>query len=92
VLETSNSFSTQQEERDNWMRARALGEPFVKAIERLHEQFKQRIKTQTMLPSADTAAMMFWALLASGQISMRKVDGWLTLATKPIDQPIDLAT
>jgi hypothetical protein len=24
------------------------------------------------LPSADTAAMMFWALLASGQISMRK--------------------
>ena len=22
---------------------------------------------------------------------MRKVDGWKTLATKPIDQPIDLA-
>jgi putative transposase len=35
--------------------------------------------------------MMFWALLASGQISMRKVDGWQTLAAKPIDQPIDLA-
>jgi putative transposase len=32
-----------------------------------------------------------WALLASGQINMRKVDGWQTLATKPIDQPIDLA-
>ncbi|HXI06185.1 MAG: IS256 family transposase [Actinomyces urogenitalis] len=61
------------------------------AIERLHEEFKRRIKTQTVLPSADTAAMMFWALLASGQISMRKVDGWQTLATKPIDQPIDLA-
>jgi transposase-like protein len=61
------------------------------AIERLHEEFKRRIKTQTVLPSADTAAMMFWALLASGQISMRKVDGWNTLATKPIDQPIDLA-
>ena len=39
----------------------------------------------------DTAAMLFWALLASGQINMRKVDGWLTLATKLIDQPIDLA-
>jgi hypothetical protein len=25
------------------------------------------------------------------QINMRKVDGWQTLATKPIDQPIDLA-
>jgi transposase-like protein len=61
------------------------------AIERLHEEFKRRIKTQTVLPSADTAAMLFWALLASGQISMRKVDGWHTLATKLIDQPIDLA-
>jgi Transposase and inactivated derivatives len=61
------------------------------AIERLHEEFKRRIKTQTVLPSADTAAMLFWALLASGHINMRKVDGWQTLATKPIDHPIDLA-
>ena len=61
------------------------------AIDRLHEEFERRIKTQTVLPSADTAAMLFWALLASGQINMRKVDGWLTLATKLIDQPIDLA-
>ena len=45
------------------------------AIERLHEEFKRRIKTQTVLPSADTAAMLFWALLASRQINMRKVDG-----------------
>ncbi len=55
------------------------------AIERLHEEFKRRIKTQTVLPSADTAAMLFWALLASGQINMRKVDGWQTLTT-PIKQ------
>src|SRR3989442_1992177 len=61
------------------------------AIERLHEGVKRPIKTQTVLPSADTAAMLFWALLASGQINMRKVDGWQTLAAKPIDQPIDLA-
>jgi hypothetical protein len=61
------------------------------AIERLHEEFKRRIKTQTVLPSADTAAMLFWALLASGQINMRKVNGWQTLATNPIDQQIDLA-
>ena len=61
------------------------------AIERLHEEFKRRIKTQTVLPSAETAAMMFWALVASGQISMRKVDGWKTLAVKPSDLPIDLA-
>jgi len=60
------------------------------AIERLHEEFKRRIKTQTVLPSADTAAMLFWALLASGQINMRKVDGWQTLATKPLDEQLDL--
>ena len=61
------------------------------AIERLHEEFRRRIKTQTVLPSAETAAMLFWALLASGQTMMRKVDGWQTLATQPIAQPIDLA-
>ncbi len=32
------------------------------AIERLHEEFKRRIKTQTVLPCAETAAMLFWAL------------------------------
>ena len=65
------------------------GLPVVRVF--LPNEFKRRIKTQTVLPSADTAAMLFWALLASGQINMRKVDGWLTLATKLIDQPIDLA-
>jgi len=36
--------------------------------------------------------MLFWALLASGQINMRKIDGWQTLAaTQQGDQPIDLA-
>jgi putative transposase len=61
------------------------------AIERLHEEFKRRIKTQTVLPSAETAAMLFWALLASGQITMRKVDGWHTLAEPPALHCIDLA-
>jgi putative transposase len=44
-----------------------------------------------VLPSAETAAMLFWALLASGQITMRKVDGWQTLAQQPALQCIDLA-
>ena len=61
------------------------------AIERLHEEFKRRIKTQTVLPSAETAAMLFWALMASGQITMRKVDGWQTLGEKMADpMPVDL--
>src|SRR5512144_1876270 len=52
---------------------------------------KRRIKTQTVLPPPATAVMLFWALLASGQSTMRKVDGWQTLATKPTDAVIDLA-
>jgi putative transposase len=59
------------------------------AIERLHEEFKRRIKTQCLLPCAETAAMLFWALLASGQITMRRVDGWPTLDRSPSD--LDLA-
>jgi transposase-like protein len=70
---------------DQWKSARTTN-----AIERLHEEFKRRIKTQTMLPSAETAAMLFWALLASGQIRLRKVDGWRTLG-RELAQPIDLA-
>ncbi len=61
------------------------------AIERLHEEFKRRIKTQCALPSAETAAMLFWALMASGQITMRRVDGWNSLEKQPNPQPIDLA-
>jgi len=54
------------------------------AIERLNEEFRRRIKTQTVLPCAETVPMLLWALLASGQITMRKVDGWETLS-----QPIE---
>jgi putative transposase len=57
------------------------------AIERLHKEFKRRIKTQTVLPSA----VLFWTLLAAGQIIMRKVDGWQTLTHKLVNEPIDLA-
>ena len=62
------------------------------AIERLHEEFKRRIKTQTVLPSAETAAMLFWALFASGQITMRKVNRWQTLGESlAAPAPVDLA-
>lgn len=56
------------------------------AIERLHEEFKRRIKTQCLLPCAATACMLFWALLASGQITLRKVDGWQSLHVAPAKQ------
>ena len=71
---------------NQWKSARTTN-----VIERLHEEFKRRIKTQTVLPSADTAAMLFWALLAAGQINLRKIDGWQAMASVAIAQPIDLA-
>jgi putative transposase len=61
------------------------------AIERLHGEFKRRIKTQCLLPCAETACMLFWALLASGQITLRKVDGWPSLHVAAAKQPLDLA-
>jgi putative transposase len=61
------------------------------AIERLHEEFKRRIKTQCLLPCAETACMLFWALLASGQINLRRVDGWDTFHIPPAERTIDLA-
>ena len=61
------------------------------AIERLHEEFKRRIKTQCLLPCAETACMLFWALLASGQINLRRVDGWDTFHVPPAEQNLDLA-
>jgi putative transposase len=59
------------------------------AIERLREEFERRLKTRTALPSAETAATLFRALLASGQITPRKVDGWQSLAQAPGE--LDLA-
>jgi putative transposase len=81
-----NLFTFARLPKSQWKSARTTN-----AIERLHEEFKRRIKTQTVLPCAETAAMLFWALLASGQITMRKVDGWPTLAEKIVAQPLDLA-
>jgi hypothetical protein len=66
----------------DWKSARTTN-----AIEPLHEEFKRRIRTQTVLPSAETAAMLFWALLASGQITMPRVDGWQSPTQKLTDKP-----
>jgi len=59
------------------------------AIERLHEEFKRRIKTQCLLPCAETACLLFWALVASGQIKLRKIDGWHSLHLPPAKLRLD---
>ena len=56
--------------RSQWRSARTTN-----TIEPLNEEFRRRIKTQTVLPCDEMVPMLFWALLASRQIVMRKVDG-----------------
>lgn len=46
------------------------------AIERLNGEFRRRVKTQGSLPDAKAAELLFFGLLASGQIQMRRIDGW----------------
>ena len=54
------------------------------AIERLNKECRRSVKTQTVLPCAETVSMLHWALMASGQIQMRKVGGRETLGSEPI--------
>ena len=44
-----------------------------------------------LLPSTETACMLFWALLANGQITLGKVGGWQSLHVAPGKQSLDLA-
>jgi transposase-like protein len=49
------------------------------AIERLHEEFRRRIKTQASLPSEQSVLSLMYGLYESGQIRMRRIDGWQLL-------------
>ncbi len=49
-------------------------------IERLHEEFRRRVKTQGSLPNEDAALILLFGLVASGQIKLRRIDGWRKIA------------
>jgi len=49
-------------------------------IERLHEEFRRRVKTQGALPSEDAALVLLFSLVASKQIKLRRIDGWKKIA------------
>ena len=49
------------------------------AIERLHEEFRRRVKTQAAQPHEQSVLRLFFGLSASGQIILRKIDGWVDL-------------
>ena len=50
-------------------------------IERLHGEFRRRVKTQSSLPNEDAALVLLFSLVVSGQIKLRRIDGWRHIAT-----------
>ena len=45
-------------------------------IERLNEEFRRRVKTQGAFPNEDCAIVLLYSLVASGQINLRRLDGY----------------
>lgn len=50
-------------------------------MERLHEEFRRWVKTHGSLPSEDAAIVLLFGLVASGQIKLRRINGWRRIAT-----------
>jgi len=50
-------------------------------IERLHEEFRRRVKTQGSLPSEDAALILLFSFVAGGQIKLRRIGGWRKIPT-----------
>ena len=44
--------------------------------ERLHEEFRRRVKTQGSLSTEDAALGLRFRLVTRGQIELRDIDGW----------------
>jgi putative transposase len=49
-------------------------------IERLNGEFRRRVKTQASLPTEDSALVLLFSLVASGQVKLRRIDGWQDIA------------
>jgi len=46
------------------------------ALERINEEFRRRTKTQASLPSQDAVLLLLFGLLRTGQVKLRRLDGW----------------
>jgi transposase-like protein len=49
-------------------------------IERLNGEFRRRMKTRASLPTEDSALVLLFSLVASGQVKPRRIDGWQDIA------------
>ena len=61
------------------------------SIERLNGEFRRRVKVQGATHTGESVCLLFWAMLASGVITLRKVDGADTFHL-PIEENLKLAS
>jgi putative transposase len=52
------------------------------ALERINEEFRRRTKTQASLPGHDAVLFLLFGLLRTGQVKLRKMDGWQEMTAK----------
>jgi putative transposase len=52
------------------------------ALERINEEFRRRTKTQASLPGQDAVLFLLFGLLRTGQVKLRKMDGWQDMAIR----------
>jgi putative transposase len=57
--------------REQWKSIRSTN-----VIERINEEFRRRVKTQGSFPTEDAGLVLLYALVASSQIKLRKLDGY----------------
>ena len=43
---------------------------------RINEEFRRRVKTQGSFPTESCALVLLYSLVASGQINLRRLDGY----------------
>ena len=61
------------------------------AKDRLHEEFRRHVKTQGSLPSEDAALVLLFSLVASGQIKLRRIDGWQKIGSMLSQRTVEAA-
>ena len=55
------------------------------------KEFRRRIKTQSLLPSEDAAVVLLFSLVASGQIKLRRIDGWQKIGSMLSQRTVEAA-
>lgn len=61
-------------------------------IERVNGEFRRRVKTQASLPTEDAVLLVLFGLVASGQIRMRRINGWQEMHRVVLTPKMDAAS